>query len=282
LPNFDADLPPSSRPADGPAFGALAQAMLTSPERARLIRAVGQYQYALGHFAPGRETFALSHLWMAVEALTRVIRNIALEEAGSRELLLEAWGIELKDLDPEVRRRVIFCGDIESYSETKRVSDGFEHGYLDPGTIHDYARKRFIKVAEYVREATIRAAFSPQSVPAELTAEELRYPLGASPVRRYVRGTLIGPGDELAPGGGGFPGFRIDSTSVETRRSPRGHIDIEPLDALRFMAGGQTQASDVKFQLWGPSASPTAAIDRIDLRRFAVQNIRRASEQPRS
>lgn len=278
IPEAPNDLPPASRRVDGEAFGKLAQAVLSSSQAPRLLRAVGQYQYALSHFSPGRETFALAHLWMAVEALTPIARRRAAEAMGSREALLASWEIELKQLDAEVRRRLIFRGDTGAYADARSANDGFEHGYLEPGVIQEYARGTFLQVAEYVRGSLIETAFSGADVPAELNAEGVLSALGTAPIRRLMRGTLLGPADGLAPGGGGFPGFRIDSSTVETERSPKGHIDVRPRDALRFAAGDGIRATDVSIQLWGPTGSPTSVVDRIELQEFSVASVSRADE----
>ena len=76
-------------------------------EQDRIHRAMAQYYGALQHWAPGSEIMALGHLWMGMEAMTPVaLRHYLANEKISREEVVERWGIELRQLDAEVRRRL--------------------------------------------------------------------------------------------------------------------------------------------------------------------------------
>jgi hypothetical protein len=152
----ESGLPRASRRPDGEAFLALFGLLLSSPHRDRLLRTVSQYQIALQHLTPGHEILALAHLWMAVEALTKVARRQAADEAGGQDQLLLDWGIGKKDLDGEVRKRLIFQSDIPAYKEAAEASNGFEHGFLDFAKIRNYSTTHVGSVAGYVGSSKLR------------------------------------------------------------------------------------------------------------------------------
>ena len=99
-------LPRTTRQVDVDLFLRVMGAFSESEYRERLYRSAAQYQTAIQHLLPGQEVLAIAHLWMAVEALTPVIRDLELARFESREDLLRAWGIELKDFDAELRGRI--------------------------------------------------------------------------------------------------------------------------------------------------------------------------------
>jgi hypothetical protein len=109
-------------------------------EGERLRRAAEQYRMALSNWLRGQEALAIGHLWMAVEALTKVALRRECGASGlTKAALAESWGIQLRELDGEVRRRLIFQGDAESARKAREASDGLEHAYLDFGEVRDLA-----------------------------------------------------------------------------------------------------------------------------------------------
>jgi hypothetical protein len=97
----------------------------------RVGRALRQYEMALRYWFVGGEWLALSHLWMAVEALTDAVIKRESHRLGvdSRELA-ESFGLPLDDpehpwhlaLKHEARRRLVFRGDDETYSTPSQAS----------------------------------------------------------------------------------------------------------------------------------------------------------------
>ncbi len=84
-------LPTGSRWLDeGVGLACLRCFMKRGPDEARLQRAIKQYQQALLHWGPGSETLAVAHLWIAIEALTKVIER---RHRGSltSDQLAEKW-----------------------------------------------------------------------------------------------------------------------------------------------------------------------------------------------
>ncbi|MGY1731770.1 hypothetical protein ACI798_09615 [Geodermatophilus sp. SYSU D01045] len=121
-------IPRVMRRPNGEHFDAILRAVDRINDPARMLRAVGQYLETLRYMRPGMEIMAIAHAWMAMEALTPIARAREVARAGSRDDLLAEWGIELKQLDSEVRRRVLCRGDAEAYAEAREASDGLEHG----------------------------------------------------------------------------------------------------------------------------------------------------------
>src|SRR5262249_19471170 len=125
-------------------------------ERERIRRAIAQYHQALRNWEPGLEILAPAHLWMAGEALTPAIRRRLLEAHATNSAgLADLWKIELKQLDPEIRRRIIMRGDEEAYSKARDASDGLEHGYRDFAEIRAGSIDVRLRVAENLRKSVL-------------------------------------------------------------------------------------------------------------------------------
>jgi hypothetical protein len=102
----------------------------------RVARAAVQYELALQRLEHNEDVLALAHLYMGVEAITRAVIDV---ECRSREVSEEDFGRVL-GLDPtmerfggalqsEVRRQLIFTGDMDTYRASRGASDGIEHGF---------------------------------------------------------------------------------------------------------------------------------------------------------
>lgn len=252
LPADQTTLPSNSRRPDPDAFLALLEAMSNSPKRDRLFRASNQYQMALQHYSPGHEILSLAHLWMSVEALTKVARDDAVARAGSIHDLRSAWGIELKQLDGEVRRRLIFQEDSDTYSDARAASDGLEHGFLDVGVLRRYSTSRLESSAKYVREAIIRYAGVDEPSMTTLLESRFSSPMAVAPMSRYLRATLVGQTENLAAQDMRFPHFVADSRLKSVVRQEDGSLAITPEENLRPSFGDGTVATNLRYELWGP------------------------------
>lgn len=138
----------TSRFVDVPRTAALIDAVETSKEKHRLIRAISQYVEALKSWHLGAELIAVSHLFMGVEALKRAawrhlvsVKGISADELGAQ------WGFDKNGrmnlvtfLDAEARVRLIFLGNQECHKQAKHVSDHFEHGFSNAGELYTKAR----------------------------------------------------------------------------------------------------------------------------------------------
>lgn len=246
--------PKSSRRVDGEAFLALMKALLEAAERERLLRAVGQYQVALRHMLPGHELMTLAHLWMAVEAMTKAVLDSELVRAGSRDVLLEQLDIPLKQLDGKVREKFIFQDDHAAYAEAAKISNAFEHGFLNFAELRTNSAKHNNAVAKYVREAILAYSGLAEEMVGRLLGRSYAAPIPCVSVDNYIRATLTGPGDSLAAEGFAHPHFdvAISFPPGSVVHKPDGSIDISPqYDVTSKFADGVT--GDLALEMWGPA-----------------------------
>ena len=90
-----------------------------------------------------------------VEALTPIALEQHLKlESITRDELLARWSIQLKDLDPEVRRRLLFQGDDECYSTAREVRNQALHGYEPTWKVREGALEARNATATYLRTGT--------------------------------------------------------------------------------------------------------------------------------
>jgi hypothetical protein len=123
----------NARFAQPDAIAQLTEAFVASPYRDELLRASDQYRMALDSWAMGGESLTLSHLWMAIEALTVPQRTelTKTQQAATNAALAEKLGLKnIKELDGHIRKQYLLAGDAECYTKAKSASDGFEHGYI--------------------------------------------------------------------------------------------------------------------------------------------------------
>lgn len=105
------------------------------PEPGRIWRALAQYGFALRNWSMGTEFLALSHLWMSVEALLKlVIEDVCQEQSKTLEDLAKERNIDMSKpwhnvLSGQLRVESIFQGDSDTHRLAKRASDGLEHGF---------------------------------------------------------------------------------------------------------------------------------------------------------
>jgi hypothetical protein len=152
---------PGRRLEAGHALGLFTGWMRMRPAKRleRWNRAAVQYQLALLEWEPGAEIPATNYLWVGMEALTPIALEQHLKsESITRDELLERWSIQLKDLDPEVRRRLLFQGDDECYSTAREVRNQALHGYEPTWKVREGALEARNATATYLREALIRSA----------------------------------------------------------------------------------------------------------------------------
>lgn len=250
-------MPRISRGPDSDAFISLFRAMIESPRRDRLFRAASQYQMAVQHWIPGHEILALAHLYIAMEVLTPVALEAAADSAGGKEKLVSGWGIEIKKLDSEVRRRILFRGDDEAYREARKASDGFEHGFLDFEKIRTYSVARREPVAEYVRKALLEYSGLDDSVRPVLLADRLRLPIAATRLAKYLKATLVGPVEKLAPPELQYPMFRLTSAIKSVTNESDGTVTIQPEETGNALLGKGVIAMNPHLEVWGPDKGLT-------------------------
>lgn len=180
------------------------------PDSERILRAANQYRLSLESWRLGRETISMAHLWMALEALTKAKIRAELNSRGleTEAQLAECLGVDIQKLDPTVRKELILRGDSECYKKAKEASDGFEHGYLGYDKIITLSRDVRNHMAEHIRNAIFELCKLEQETIKILTSDPYHQPKGYWPIVKYLRGKLIGEGEQLAAPGNEYPFMR--------------------------------------------------------------------------
>lgn len=200
-------------------------------EKDRIMRAVAQYNMALRNWRFGKETLATAHMYMGIEALVKAVTRASIESENSNEdVFARKLGIDIEKvkLDPckhlstelqaVVRKDIIFKRDYDTHRESKRASDGFEHGFLPFDEIRNHAVKVRDKTALYLREAIINLIGLDESSQKILLTSPFDEPMGHWPVVKYIRGQLVGDSEKLAAENRPYPIFtwksKISSVDV--------------------------------------------------------------------
>lgn len=154
---------------------------------------------------------ALSHLWMAVEALLPlIVEDVCTEESKSLEELAQSKGIDLTDprrrslIHGTVRRERVFQGDPATHRRAKLASDGLGRGFAEAGAIKTNAVEVCGKVFRYLRTAIIGHLRIPEPFSTEMGSKE---PIDTHSSKKMIRADLRGevPVDQLAPNGEQYP-----------------------------------------------------------------------------
>lgn len=157
----------------------IAIARSSDKDKPRLIRAITQYTDALQYWEPGSELYALSHLYMAFEALTPTAIRAEIRRRGMRNrreleravlqppklgILRRTFGylyaktggfIRPPDLDTWARRELLFRGDEEAFRSARSASDKLEHGLAGHDEVQHLASKCVDKCAQHLRDFVI-------------------------------------------------------------------------------------------------------------------------------
>jgi hypothetical protein len=223
-------------------------------DRDRVLRACAQYHQALMYWAPGQELLALAHLYMGIEALTKtVLRQECVKRTLDEDGLAAALGVGRKELDSTIRREIIFCGDRDCYSEAKKASDGFEHGFLAFDELQALAAKRRNKTGTYLRAAILSVLAPPDETRQEL--DERAVAVGAWRIVRNFRGLLLGKGDELAAPGQEYPILNWRSSIKRATKAPTGEISLSPEEQLTARLAEGITLKPSSSELWGPETN---------------------------
>ena len=245
-------LPYRPRKVHARATKELMQAVVKNPEKDRLLRASAQYFHALQEWGPGQEIMALAHIYIGMEILTPVALRTHLSQYRiDKADLVSAWKIDLRRLDSEVRRRLVFDGDDDTYAKVKQASDGFEHGFLDFHDIRATALDLREKAAGYLRRALLRLSGLSQAAVSELSEHPYTRPFDLE-YTKYLWGTLRGSGDILAADGQDFPimMWRSKPSQKPNTIGPDPEIVFSETITARLAPGIEFQGR--RLEVWGP------------------------------
>jgi hypothetical protein len=266
----DPDVLPNQRPINPHLIAEVMQRLLHSQEGARAHRACVQYQEALGSWTAGAELTAVMHLWMAAEALTKAMLRRECLKAGIDEDALSArWGIAKKELDGEIRRRIIFAGDDNCYKTAKNTSDALEHMFEDFPKLQKQATSCRDCCASHVRRAVIDLLEITEPHRAQLARPPYDEPLALVALDRTIHGVIHGQGGQLAPSGSEHPrlenwrpnlrGLKATDKGYEIEMADDYQVAISPKAQLKVTGMGTgIPARDVQVVKTGegtPSSS---------------------------
>lgn len=226
-----------------------------SSHRERLMRAMAQYQISLANWTLGGSILAVAHLWMAVEALTKVRVRVEMARRNLKEQaeLANELGVEINKLDSTIRRNFIFRGDSDCYSNALKASDGFEHGFSAVDTLRHLTSSVRDKTAEYVRREIFDLSDTPQDVAQRLLASPYSEPQGPGVLAKYFFGKLVGTGESLAKDGNEYPILQwkqtINSTSPNVSKNL---TDYNITDSITPQLAEGISFKPERHEVWKP------------------------------
>ncbi|WP_301124119.1 hypothetical protein [Mycolicibacterium fortuitum] len=280
----------------------LVEALWSSPEQRRIIRALNQYEVALRYWYLGGEWLSLTHLYMAVEALTKTaIRHECGRLGITEEELARHNGIDPDDperprwrpaLEAWARSQLLFDGDDIVFSAAKDASDGIEHGYMEFSEINQKAIAATLSTFGYVRVAVLRFLGLPED--SDLA---LREPLDVGSLRKMVRGYFVGDVEDPAPAGNEYPHLVWNSKTKVFRRSgerflytPEEKMTVQCADGVAFrgtsfevrgrlQSGGFEMLDESPLES-GAETQQQAGAQLFDSARQLVERVRAAVSLP--
>jgi hypothetical protein len=229
-------------------------AILQSAEAERHLRATTQYQLALENWHGGNEILVAAHLWMATEALTKVIERRLCREGSrlTRDELATSLGLSVRELDPHIRLTHIQAGDVECYRAIQRASNAFEHSFESFEEIRRQAAPAIRQFGANVRRAILTECEIPEEDMRLLLDAPFDIPLPDHPVVEYLRGTIAGPHDGLARAGNLYP--HVGWTVRQIHKPEDGDKKVGLSHEYTFsneIAEGVV-FKPVKFEVWRP------------------------------
>lgn len=257
-----------NRRIDVEAVTAVGNSLSVHPELIRLRRAIAQYSLALSLWQPGHEIQCLAHLYMGVEALTKAqLRQHLVDRGLSEGNLIQEWQIERKQLDAEVRRRLIFLQDQEAYAKAKAVSDGLEHGYSEYDEMQAPAREVIVRTARHLRRAILDMLKLEERLHDRLTGKDFDEPRGPIALVRYLRGTLSGSADGLAMSQELYPLMQWRGSLKSAMRGADGKYSFTTDEGFTAKLGEGVTFTPGRYEIWDGSSireMPTTPLSQGD------------------
>jgi len=297
----DTSAPREGRSVDVTEYTDLFNAVSSSVHQKRIVRALNQYQIALRYWYFGGEWLALTHLYMAVETLTKVALRHECHELGiGEEELARRNNIDPDDperprwqsaLEAWARADLIFGGDSTTYLAARGASDGIEHGFMELSEVNQHALAATLSTFGYVRRAIIRFLQLPEN--SELAQ---RSPLDVGSLRKMVRGDFVGDAEDPAPAGSEYPHLEWNSSLRSFKQvgdklvfTPREVITVQCAEgmgfqgrAIEFRGRTQTGGLQIEEETTVPSNTERTPEDRLDLAWDLVRRVQAVVRLPRT
>jgi hypothetical protein len=213
---------------------------------------------------------------MGVEAVTKaVVREHMRKTSKTEEQLAVDWHVNdpdklkrRKGIEVQARRRLVFKDDAECLKLARAVSDGFEHGFSDFGTMRKPAEDVIVKTAAYLRQAILETV----GIASELLERALgpKYSSARGPLMivRYIRGTLTGAAEHLAAEGHLYPMFHWKSGLKKVQIGGDGTYEFTPKEDFTADFGQGVSITHLMYEAWDGSkimeqAAVTEALTNI-------------------
>ncbi len=247
------------RRVDVPVTAALIRALAVHPERGRIRRAIGQYWEALGCWRPSRESLALAHLSLGMEALLKTFQqSLCRQEGKTQPELAAALGVRLEDLGPAIRSSRLFQNDQECCQKARKALESLEQGFATFGQGRSFSVEVRDRTARYLRSVILELLGLEEKDRAVLLSPPFDKPLGSRPEVRCLRGRLVGPAGELAAAGQEHPfmNCRASIKAISLLESGEYHVEIEE-HITPSLAEGVSFQPEFPAMQGQPEAAPT-------------------------
>jgi hypothetical protein len=248
----------SSRFVDCQAVTKVMDLVAGHAEQDAITRAISQYSEALNHWRLGAELPTLAHLFMGVEAIKSAMWRERLRKTGaSKNQLATEWGYDPKRrmtvdefLNAASRGILVFQGDAATLQKAKEVSDAFEHGFRNAGTLYKPARESLLSTARYLRSAIFDlAGLNEQDRTALL--DKFSTPRGLGSLEMYHRSTLVGDGIKLAAAGQEYPHFQWTVDFEEAIfNEETDHYEFRPKSTMTASCGPGVHFEGHTVEVW--------------------------------
>jgi hypothetical protein len=206
--------------------------------------ALVHYNEALRSMRPGGDVLVAEHLFMAAEALARMVRQRQMQASGctTDEQLLRHLGQHVPEHNvngavlSHLRRAIVFADDQETHQALKKASDGLEHGFLSLTDIRAQVENGAALIGlAHIRTAILSVLDLPQEVEETLQSVTPNYNDG-------VRATIFGTIDDDKHSATSPTDFREISFGVDladlVHEDGRLRLRLEPQIDTDFRGGG--------------------------------------------
>ena len=230
-------------------------------EQGRLRRAIRQYTDALQYWRGGDELYALSHLWMGVEAITIPIMDREVIRRGLSDRKALPRGEHERYPDAWVRRELIFHGDLQTYQLAKKASDGFEHGYTAIVDAHENAVACLLKTAHFLRKAILSLAALSDEDRRALDEKPYATPAKTDGFERMIFGTISSPEAEVAAAGQQYPHVRWAFQLKDFEILPDGGSKMRVTQNITPFIGASAKFSPKRVRMSGPTETTHTEVE---------------------
>lgn len=224
----------------------------------RIYRAIVHYAQALKYWNYGKDIFSLAHLYMGMEALTPIaLRKYMEDNKLDKNGLIAKWGIEKKQLDSEIRQRILFKNDTDTFQKAREASDTYEHSYDALSKVWNLASSVKKKTAEYLRSSILELSNADEATRNKLLCPPFDKPFSLD-FAKYLRGFLIGDAEHLGTDEQEYPIIRWESKPVKVIKSTD-EILIMNDEKFTPMIAEKLGFQSSSLEIWG---GPEREIDK--------------------